>query len=527
MKKITHVKFRKNISQIFVLCCFVLFLGCNSEEGAVKNPAEAEMVQEQLNSVDLLNPEEVISFYESRKYEPVWNNEDFRNEFLEVLRDVKKEGLFFKDYHGESIENVLNNDLNEEDNSQLDILLTDAYFELSDHLLNGKLEPSKMYGTWGIIEDKMDRAGILAAAIQHKEISESIDSLRPHNGIYYGLMTSLEEFGKKRTDITDIEEGGKIAPGDEDERIPALIVRLKELRLLPKDFAAEGNKYAEEIVEAVKIFQEEQGLALDGVIGHTTIEALNIDNVERYKQILVNLERWRWYPQNLGDHYFVVNIPDYKVAVIKGGDTIQTHRAIVGKEETGTPIFTDTIQYVVFNPTWTIPASIRDNEVTAGLSKSSNYLSRNNMEVLDAEGNIVDPSGVTAENAKNYTFRQRAGASNPLGRVKIIYPNKYAVYLHDTPGQHRFDENTRGLSHGCVRVQDAIGLAAYVLGDQPEWNKEKIQEVIASGKTQQVPVKQKIAVHHLYWTAWHNDGETKFVQDIYGFDDEVYEKLIN
>ncbi|HET8885188.1 MAG TPA: L,D-transpeptidase family protein [Salinimicrobium sp.] len=521
---------RKILYLFFVVGLLSGIVSCgDSDDRNIKEPAEAEMIEQELSgmSAQLLNAKEVQDFYQSRNYSPIWNHSELRKKFADELKKLKQEGLNYKDYHGEEIMNLIKDEsLDAQEQSKAEILFTDAFFELSDHLLNGKINPSKMYHTFGIPKEKINTGEILENISSSEEIEKTLDSLRPQNPHYKGLMASIEEYKKKSTKITDIEDGGKIEPGDEDPRIPDIAQRLKELELLSENVQVEGNIYSEEIVASIKKFQEHQGLALDGIIGQTTIEGLNIDNVKRYKQIMVNLERWRWFPRELGDHYVLVNIPDYRVSVIKNGDTLSTRRAIVGKEGNETPIFSDTIQYIVINPTWTVPTSIRDNEIIPAMATNSNYIASHDMEVLDGSGNVVDPSQVTAENAGNYTFRQRSGARNPLGRVKIIYPNKYAIYLHDTPGRHRFEENTRAISHGCVRVQDAVGLAAYVLSDQPDWSQERIEEVINSGETVQVPVKQKIAVHHFYLTAWNEDGETKFTHDIYELDDEVYQNLI-
>lgn len=499
----------------------------------IENPVSAEDIKKELQdgsskagNTNLLQTGEVKGFYESRNYEPIWKKADFRGDFLEALRNVVNDGLDYEEYHGKRIDELLeSSSLNKAEGAELDILLTDAYFSVGDDLVNGKLNPEDFHSSWGVKKDNVDLSRVLKDAIKKGDAGKSIVELKPENGVYNGLRKSLQEYRTRNRDITKIPEGGLIKPGDENERIPQIVRRFKELDLLADNYSTEGNTYSEELQDAVKKHQESQGLQVDGVIGPSTIDYLNKDNEDRLKQLKVNLERWRWYPRDLGEHFVLVNIADYNVSVVKNGDTISSRKAIVGKQGWETPLFSDTLSYVVLNPTWTIPTNILQEDVVPAARKDPNYLNSRNMVAYDENNNPVDQSKIDWDNATQYTFEQQEGPNNPLGRVKLIYPNKYAVYLHDTPAKQRFDENVRAISHGCVRVQNALDLAEYVLQDQPGWNRQKIDEVIASGETTQVPVEQKILVHHLYYTAWREGGETHFTKDIYEYDDPVYEQL--
>jgi murein L,D-transpeptidase YcbB/YkuD len=332
---------------------------------------------------------------------------------------------------------------------------------------------------------------------------------------------------KDETGHVEIPKGEPLKPGKKDPRVPKITKRLKQLGMLDEAYFPKDSTYDEKLQEAIKKFQKEKGLATDEILGNSTIKELNMDAKARYWQILANLERWRWYPRDLGNHYVLINIPNYKLSVVKNGNVMRSHNVIAGDPQHHTPVFSDSIQYIVINPEWNIPSSIRDNEIIPQIRKNPNYLQSRNMYVTDGSGNRVDPGTVdwAGGEGQNYRIVQGSGASNSLGHLKIIYPNQYSIYLHDTPAKAIFDQNIRAESHGCVRVEKVIELAAYILKDQNEWNVERIKETIATGKTQKVKVTQPILVHHFYWTAWREDGGTVFINDIYGLDVLVVDAL--
>lgn len=534
---------KKNIKN-FLLSTIVLVLlvGCKNENqpkdnsgwfsDEVEYPAEPVAIGDYLEHPEgLLNQEEVHRFYSKRDNEPVWNNIEIRNELLGELKSADKEGLSFEDYHGNRINKLINSTgLTPEERAETEILLTDAFIEFGEDLFYGKLDPKELYAIWGIERKEIDPVKILREALENENLSAALDELRPQNDIYQGLVKSLAEYEQlkeEQMETIKIPEGDAIEPGKEDERIAKVAGRLKQLGLLDKDYQPTKNIYDDELQKAVMEFQTSRGLATDKILGNSTIEELNMDYQQRYNQILANLERWRWYPRDLGEHYILINIPDYKLAVVKDGDTIRQHNVIAGSKFNQTPVFSDSIRYIVINPVWNIPTSIRNNEIIPLASQNPNYLQSRNIYITGPEGNRIDPSSVdwSSDEARNYRFTQGSGPSNSLGRMKIIYPNKYAIYLHDTPAKAIFSQNARAESHGCVRVQDAIALAAYLVSEQEQWDLERINEVIATGKTKQVEVMRPVKVHHFYWTAWRNNGETIFTNDVYDLDDELIAAL--
>lgn len=475
---------------------------------------------------------EVASFYKENNYEPIWTNRKLREDLFRNIENIEEEGLFFEDYHGPQLQKLLSNlDTNSElENNLLEILLTDSFLRLSNDLATGKLNPTEIYKIWGSPLNKVDSWELLKNAISNEDIGAAFDSVKPDHIVYKGLKKALKELKKSNWDTevtTKISSGKLIRPGETDDRIRSVARRLSELGYYQGNLDSTNSTYGEDIQKAVKEFQRDHDLQIDALLGNTTISNLNLTKKDRLHQILVNLERWRWYPRDLGEHYIIINIPNYELSVVKDGDTIRSHKTMVGTQVRKTPVFTDEIGYIIYNPTWTIPPTIKKNDVIPGATRDIGYLKRKNIKIYDDSGNSIDPSTVdwSSSKARTYTYRQPAGPSNPLGLVKIIYPNEYMIYLHDTPSKALFENNARAQSSGCVRVQDALGLAEYLLSDQPKYNSEKIEEILASGKTTQIPVTQKVKVHHFYWTAYQKKDITKFIDDIYGLDQNLWELL--
>ena len=240
-------------------------------------------------------------------------------------------------------------------------------------------------------------------------------------------------------------------------------------------------------------------------------------------QIRMNMERWRWAPHDLGDRYILVNAAAYQLQVMEGDMPVLAMRVIVGKPDAPTPLFSDRMTYVVFSPYWNIPPDILKNEALPHLAKDPDWLRRNNMEVVGTKGDVVDASAVDWSDEKvlsSVRIRQAPGPENALGLVKFIFPNNFNVYLHDTPTDRLFFKDRRALSHGCIRVEDPVGLAHYVMSDRPEWTPERISDAMHANEEKTVTLKAPIPVHIGYWTAWVGpDGKTvTYTDDPYGLD---------
>ncbi len=533
----------KSINLIF-FCCLILW-SCKDERSAPGIEERNEVVEiTELTSAgriedfleesgdSLYNQETVSAFYEENDYEPIWTSRELREELFRSIENIEAEGLFFEDYHGETLQELFQslNSNSDEQNTSLEILLTDASLKLIDHLATGKLNPKEIYEIWGTPINDVEPKALLKKAISEGNILMAFDSVRQDHLVYHRLKKALNQFKKSgisEDSTTHISSGKLIRPGETNARITSVKKRLTELGYYQGSLDSLQQQYNEEVQEAVKAFQRDHGIQIDGLLGNSTISSLNLTRRDRYHQILVNMERWRWYPRKLGEHYIIINIPDYKLSVVKNGDTIRSHKTMVGTEARKTPVFSDEVAYIVYNPTWTIPPTIKKNDVIPGASRNLNYLKNRDIKIYDRNGKTIDPSEVnwSSAEARNYTYRQRAGSTNPLGLVKIIYPNEYMIYLHDTPSKNLFEKNARAQSSGCVRVQDALDLAEYLLSDQEEFDNEKIQEIISSGKTTEIPVKQAVKVHHFYWTASYEKDTIRFIDDIYNLDKQLWKLL--
>jgi murein L,D-transpeptidase YcbB/YkuD len=219
------------------------------------------------------------------------------------------------------------------------------------------------------------------------------------------------------------------------------------------------------------------------------------------EQIVMNMERWRWLPDDLGSRYLMVNIPAFRLDAIENGKSVLDMKVVTGKKASPTPVLADRMTTVVFSPYWNIPQDIVQKEILPKVEKDPGYLEKNHMEA-DGNGN----------------YRQLPGTGNSLGQVKFIFPNHFNVYLHDTPSQSLFERIERDFSHGCVRLDEPLKLAQYVLRDQPEWTEEKIKAAMAAGTERSVALKQQLPIYLVYFTAWENNGALEMVPDVYGID---------
>ncbi|MFL5728738.1 MAG: murein L,D-transpeptidase, partial [Cytophagaceae bacterium] len=244
--------------------------------------------------------------------------------------------------------------------------------------------------------------------------------------------------------------------------------------------------------------------------------------------------RWRWVPERLSDQYIMVNIPEYILHVYEKNKEVWNMRVIVGKKASETPIFNDELEYVVVNPNWNVPKDIAVKEILPLMQKDSTYLKRQRMEIFVGESskNAVNPDSVDWKNVNpqnfNYRFRQTPGSDNALGMIKFLFPNEYDVYLHDTPTHSLFEKSERGFSHGCIRIQDPMKMADYLLKSDPDWDREKIEKAIKSKEEKYIPLQKKVPVYILYFTAWiDSQGVAHFHKDIYGHDKKLEKELFN
>ncbi|HET6490839.1 MAG TPA: L,D-transpeptidase family protein [Syntrophales bacterium] len=490
------------------------------------------------------NPSSVIRFYQMRKYEAAWTRDGYPLPAAEALakavRGADAEGLQPRDYHLERIESSLGyirqaQARNEQPETakiiELEFLLSDAYLVYAAHLLNGRVNPETFHSDeWTIYPTRFNLAQHLSKALAGGDVEGSLKGLLPAQQGYGRLKTALIVYRglAGRGGWPVIPGDGRLEKGMKNDRVPALRSRLKVTGEMPATVDGTSDLFDEAVEEAVKKFQLSHGLLDDGIVGARTLRALNVPVEKRIRQIELNLERWRWLPQNLGNPYIMVNIAGYGLEVVENESPVLTMKIVVGTAYQKTPVFSGKMTYIEMNPYWNVPHSIATEETLEKIQKNPKFFEKEDMKVFKAgpNGEMVDPASVDwlalSENNFPYRLRQEPGPRNPLGRIKFMFPNKHSVYLHDTSDPQLFRKERRGFSHGCIRIEKPMEMAEFVMRGSKEWSRQKVEAVLKTKETTAAYLPKPIPVHILYFTAWGNgDGTVHFLEDIYGRDERL------
>jgi murein L,D-transpeptidase YcbB/YkuD len=319
--------------------------------------------------------------------------------------------------------------------------------------------------------------------------------------------------------------------------MPQLVARLRQLGDLAPNatMPADANTYDGAVVDAVKHFQLRHGLEPDGVLGKGTVTDLNRPLTYRVRQLELTLERYRWIPPNFPEPPVIVNIPEFILRTMrKQPAEYLTMKVIVGKAmRRQTPVFAENMRYLIFRPYWNVPPSIQRSELVPKTIRDPDYLADHGFEIVNSDGDVVS-DGTVSDSVMSelrsgaLSIRQKPGPKNALGLVKFIFPNSYNVYLHSTPEPELFAHARRDFSHGCIRVENPVALAAWVLRDKPEWTVDRIRAVMNGDTTMQVNLAKPVPVLILYSTAVvEPGGEVRFFDDIYGHDALLIKALAN
>ena len=479
-------------------------------------------------SISFKNKDSILSFYKSRDNKPAWTNIKDRIQLHKAIENSFLEGLNPKDYNLSEVTKIINNDpFAKKNNIAIDLLFTDMYLEYAKHLANGKTKATDFYNDWVLETNEFGYNEILNIALNNSEVLKSFEIYKPTHKNYLQLKSILSTY-KSQIGIDTLKAtitfGDKIRPNKSDERIINIRKKLTELNFL-KDSINKNSILLDSVLqESIKAFQKTKNLSIDGIVGAGTIKELNKNYEDKYKCILVNLERWKWYPRNFGEDYILVNIPDFKLRYYTKEDTTE-HIVVVGKSQRKTPVFSAPIKYVVFNPKWHIPPTIKKEDIIPAARKNPSSLTRKNISVYNREGKRIHPDSIqwNSNIPSTYRYVQGPGRSNALGLVKIIFPNKHSVFLHDTNHRDLFDKNFRARSSGCVRVKTPFKLTSEVL----KWNIKKVDSAIASKQTTRSYIKHKTMVYMLYWDVIF-DAENKptFISDVYNLDERVSKALL-
>jgi murein L,D-transpeptidase YcbB/YkuD len=475
--------------------------------------------------------------YRADDYAPLWNDPRSVQQLLEAVRTSKLDGLDPEDYQLQTLEGLLRRkqDIVEDNElaADLDLLLTDCLIRLAFHLSFGKVDPEVLDPDWNMTRHAGDMEVLVqhADAIRNGQVDRLIASLRPQAPVYERLRMALAKYRELQAGggWPSMPPGETLKPGMSGERVATLRQRL----IITSDMQADPGDPAsfDEALEAgVRTFQKRHGLEEDGLVGRSTLAALNIPVEQRIDQIRANLERARWVLHDLPQTYILVDIAGFRVSYTRNGEILWEARAVVGKPFRKSPVFRSLMTYLEVNPTWTVPPTILRQDVLPAIQSDPGYLAQKNMQVINYDGKPVDVEKVDWQSytGRNfpYLIRQRPGPNNALGRIKFMFPNKHAVYLHDTPSKALFERTTRAFSSGCIRIENPFDLAGLLLEDDPDWDRQRLLEAVDARQTRRIPLRQPVNIILLYWTVTPTpSGEVIFKPDIYDRDPAIIRGL--
>lgn len=450
--------------------------------------------------------------------------------FLQRLADAADDGLNPDDYPVDALIDVRDS-ISADDPygaAQAELYFSAFFVAYAADLKIGRLIPQKVDPAQFRGRKTIDVLRLLTELKKQRDPGAFLSAFESRNPHYRALkrMLALYRAMAQSGGWPAIPTGANISPGGSDPRI----VTIRRLLAQTGDYSGSGGggaTYDKATVEAVLRFQARHGLEAKGLIGKQTIMAMNVPPAERARQIMLNMERWRWMPENLGEHHLMVNLAAYELQEVKVAEVVQMMNVVVGAVATQTPEFSDEMEYVEFNPTWTVPYSIATKEMLPKLRQNP-YAYAAEFDVFVngklASWDMIDWAAYGPGNFP-FTFRQRPGPKNALGRVKFMLPNKHNIYLHDTPAKDKFLQTTRAFSHGCIRLSRPIDFAYTIVGGIAGWTKARIDATIAAGKTVQVPLPYKLPVHLIYATAFDGANGIEFRPDVYGRDRKLYAAL--
>jgi murein L,D-transpeptidase YcbB/YkuD len=501
----------------------------------VHDSGELEIAGSRLIAVDFL-----ARFYEGRRFEFAWTDPANVEIAVRALATSGQHGLSPDDFHIDAIQLLREQKAKQPNdlliNTHLDLLLTDGLVSYAYQLVYGKVDPAALTASWNLSRPLLKRIpkDVLQEALSGGSLAGLLKSLAPAFTYYKRMQVQLKRYRQIASSggWPSVPAGQSLRPGDVDPGVTAVRARLAA------EFgdiaAASGDEsmFDATLEDSVRRFQERYALDADGVVGPGTLRNMNITAAQRVDQIRVNMERARWLNEESTEakDFVHVNIAGFYVQRYEDRIPTWKTRTIVGAKYHKTPIFAANMQYIVFNPTWTVPRSIILKEMLPKMKADASYLSSRNYDLVERSGRKVDPASVdwASVSANNFPYSvvQRPGPRNALGLVKFIFPNSHAVYLHDTPGRQLFERSERTFSHGCIRTKNPLDLAERLLADQPKWTREAIDRTIEGGKTTTVHLTEPLRVFILYWTAEPDmEGGIRFYEDAYNRDPAVLAAL--
>lgn len=525
---------------ILMLVAVALVAGCGgASKGDVADGIRAVATLDSVPPFAKGIPWETLqAIYADRDYEALWVDGERPSTraqaLVSAIARADAEGLRMRDYPLTALRDALlrayeHKDTRPSELADVDLRLTALYLAYGSDMLIGRMDPDLVDGSWHIERRAAQADSVLREAVQEDDFDAMLARFRPHHPQYTLL---LDELNRLR-EVADSGGwaalgGGAIRPTATGERVSALRHRLVAAGDLDAG-RAEGDRFDDALTAAVASYRERHNLPEGEGVDAEMLRELDVPVEDRINQIEINLDRMRWLPPAFQDRYVIVNIPDFRLFAFDGGKEVLTMRVVVGEEYEGaTPVFADTLSSVVFRPEWNVPRSILVNEIIPKVRDREEWLAANNYEAVDSNGAVVDPDDVDwdADSADfEWRVRQKPGANNALGAVKFLFPNRFSIYMHDTPTQATFGANRRAASHGCIRLQHPAQFAEYVLGPSGEWDAARIREAMAAEESETVKVEPTVPVFILYLTAFERDGKIQFRDDVYGNDRKALQEL--
>lgn len=471
---------------------------------------------------EVLDRPALAAAYEGRKFEPLWVGVSGRVEkILDTLEKSALHGLDPADYHVAAIKARLGSS----DPSQrlvLDLMLTDGLMRYASDVRAGRVSPRQVRGEQYVRSQVVDAVAAVLAVAASPDVGAALAALPPRSPVYQGLVIALAGLHELEAQggWGTIPEGRKLEPGDHSPRVAALRKRLAATGELG-GAASEGETYDSRLEEAVKAYQTRTGIEADGIAGRGTFAMLNIPVTDRIRQVIANMERMRWQPDDLGARHVLVNVPAYQLVAVSNGHVDLNMKVVVGRPARPTPVFSDAIRFVEFNPDWSVPSTIAREDIQPHLVSNPLYALEHKNVRMYKDGVEIDPTTIDWRYTSVRQFRLTAppGPRNPLGTVKFLFPNRFDVYLHDTSEPQLFAKAERAFSSGCIRVSDPAALSNWLLSDKPNWSDEKRRSILDSRRQTRLNMENPVPVYITYITAWlGEDGRPVFRPDIYNRD---------
>jgi murein L,D-transpeptidase YcbB/YkuD len=510
----------------------------NSEAIRVEIEHLRETGQLSIGEIDIAAGSALAEFYERRNFTPAWTNPDQVGELLQMVLTSRDDGLNPEDYHAQALERAYRaleegTEPTPRQLAAIELLFSDSLLRLVYHQLFGRVDPASLDPRWNFNARPLgpDPLQNMQKAIDSASLSEFAETVYARGPLYKRSRESLRNHRRIQSNggWPSIPAGATLKEGMTDDRVTTIARRLAITGDLGDAVTAGNNVYSGALADGVKAFQSRHGLEPDGAIGPATLEALNVPVEARIDQLRINLERARWVMDGISDDFIIVNIAGYRAYLVNDGKVTWDTKVQVGKPYHQTPVFRDEMTYVVMNPTWTVPYSIATKEMLPRIQRDPDYFKTRTFDVKNRAGENVDPNTIDWSQLSRgnfpYTFVQRPGPANALGRIKFIFPNEHAVYLHDTPSKSLFGRSERAFSHGCIRTQNPFDLAERLLASAG-WDRARIDAQIESKETKTVHLPEPLPVLLLYWTADIGpNGESWFFKDIYERDQRVLDAL--